>query len=91
LNVKRGSGVLVDASGQVVHSANLTPDLETGIGAWTEEQFRRALVEGIRPDNRPLRYPMVPLRALPDDEVSALYAYLRDVRLVPGGAGAEGA
>jgi len=36
-------------------------------------------VEGIAPDNRPLRYPMVPFRVLTDDEVSAIFAYLRSV------------
>ena len=57
----------------------MTPDRETGIGDWTEAQFRRALVEGIRPDNRPLRYPMVPFRGLSDEELTALYAYLRSI------------
>src|SRR5262245_12251946 len=61
-----GGNALTDVSGRTVHSANLTPDPETGIGHWSEYQFRRALVDGIGPDNRPLRYPMVPFRALTD-------------------------
>ena len=75
-----GGNEMADLSGNVVRTANLTPDAGTGIGLWTEEQFRRALVEGIRPDRRPLRYPMVPYRALTDDEVSAIFAYLRSIR-----------
>ena len=32
------------------YSPNITPDLETGIGRWTDAQFLRALREGVRPD-----------------------------------------
>jgi mono/diheme cytochrome c family protein len=74
-----GGNAMPDLGGKLVHTANLTPDAETGIGRWTEEDFRRALKEGIRPDNRPLRYPMVPYRPLDDDEVAAAFAYLRSV------------
>ena len=31
-------------------SPNITPDRETGIGAWSDDQFVRALREGVRPD-----------------------------------------
>src|SRR3954468_18433381 len=31
---------------------NITPDPETGIGKWTDEQVLKALREGIRPDGR---------------------------------------
>jgi mono/diheme cytochrome c family protein len=74
-----GGSAMPDVSGQLIRTSNLTPDPETGIGGWTEEQFRRALVDGIRPDNRPLRYPMTPFRGLTDEEVSAIYAYLRSI------------
>jgi mono/diheme cytochrome c family protein len=74
-----GGNPMPDAGGTVVRTANLTPDDDTGLGRWTSADFRRALVEGIRPDNRPLRFPMVPYRSLTDGEVSAIYAYLRSV------------
>jgi len=74
-----GGNPMPDASGHVVHTANLTPDPETGLGSWSLDEFRRALVEGIAPDNRPLRYPMVPWRQLGDVEVKAMFAYLRSV------------
>jgi len=74
-----GGNAMPDLGGKVVYTANLTPDPETGIGKWTEDEFRRALKDGIRPDNRPLRYPMVPYRPLTDEEVGAIYAYLRTV------------
>jgi mono/diheme cytochrome c family protein len=74
-----GGNAMPDLGGKIVYTANLTPDPETGIGGWTKEQFRRAVREGIAPDNRPLRYPMVPFRPLEDSEVDALYAYLRTI------------
>lgn len=33
----------------------------------------------VRPDNRPLRYPMVPFRGLTGEEVAAIFAYLRSI------------
>jgi mono/diheme cytochrome c family protein len=74
-----GGNAMPDLAGKLVYTANLTPDPETGIGKWTEEDFRRAVVDGIRPGNRPLRYPMAPYRSVTDDEVKAMFAYLRTV------------
>lgn len=64
-----------------IYSTNITADLETGIGGWTEEQFRRAMREGIRPDGEHL-YPVFPYTAftmLTDSDVSAMFAYLRSL------------
>jgi mono/diheme cytochrome c family protein len=78
-----GGGIAMpDLGGKLVRTANITPDAGTGIGRWTEAEFRRALKEGIRPDNRPLRYPMVPFRPLADEEADAIFAYLRSVPAV---------
>lgn len=60
---------------------NITPDRETGIGAWTDAQMTRAIREGIRPDGRIIGPPM-PLelyRGLSDRDISAIVAYLRTV------------
>lgn len=74
-----GGNAMPDLNGVTLLTANITPDPETGIGAWTEAQFRRAVKEGFRPDNSPLRYPMDTYVELSDDEVAALFAYLRTV------------
>jgi mono/diheme cytochrome c family protein len=74
-----GGNPMPDLGGKIVYTSNLTPDEETGLGRWTKEGFRRALREGIRPDQRPLRYPMVPYRPLSDEEADAIFAYLRTV------------
>jgi mono/diheme cytochrome c family protein len=77
-----GGNPTLDSDGNVVYSANLTFDKDTGIGAWSEEQFRRALKTGFRPDGRPLRYPMEPMPELGDDEVADMYAYLQTVPVI---------
>lgn len=67
-----------------LYSTNITPDPETGIGKWTEEQFARAVREGVRPDGAHL-YPAFPYTAytkLADEDVSALFAYLKIVKPV---------
>ncbi len=59
-------------------TTNLTPDPETGIGAWSYAAFARAMREGISRDGRHL-YPAFPYTSftkLTDDDLLALYAYL---------------
>lgn len=74
-----GDNALVGLSQEKVYSANITPDAETGIGKWTEASLKRALRDGIRPDNTLVRYPMEPMRELDDDDIGAIYAYLMQV------------
>lgn len=59
-----------------VYSANITFDNETGIGRWSEEDFLRAVKNGIKPDGKTVRDPMQPFYLLSDKEVAAIYAYL---------------
>jgi len=49
---------LSDLPGRIV-SPNITPDLETGAGNWTDDQLARAIREGIGHDGRPI-FPMMP-------------------------------
>jgi cytochrome c1 len=68
-------------------AANLTPD-PTGLAEWSEADFRKALREGIARDGRALNTKYMPVAAtkhLSDDEVSALYAFLRSVPPRPAG------
>lgn len=73
-----GGNELRDESGQIVRSANLTPD-STGLAQWSEADFTRAVRTGIRPDHTVLRYPMSPMPELTDADTSAIYEYLRTV------------
>lgn len=74
-----GGNPMPDLGGRVIFTANLTPDGENGIGDWTEEEFVKAVREGVRPDGRLLRYPMTKTVELTEKEVGAIYAYLRTV------------
>lgn len=68
----------------IIASANITPDRETGIGNWTDDQFDNALRRGIRPDGSRL-YPAMPYTAytkLSRDDVNAIRAYLATVEPV---------
>lgn len=70
----------------VSFSANLTSDA-TGIGSWSEEQFRRALTQGKAKglaNNRMLLPPMPwpNFRNLKDDELKAIFAYLKSTKPV---------
>ena len=73
-------------------AANITPDRATGIGAWTEADFVRALRTGRRPDGRELRAEFMPWKNFAhftDDELAAMWMYLRTVPARPHGAKPE--
>jgi len=74
-----GGNPTLDTKGNVVMSANITMDAETGIGRWTEADFVRALRIGLRPDGRALRYPMLAMPELSEKEAKAVFAYLKTV------------
>lgn len=69
--------------GRIV-SSNITPDPTTGAGSWTDDQFARAIREGIGHDGRTL-FPMMPYdayRKMSDEDLAALVVYLRSVKPV---------
>ena len=74
-----GGNKIPNLDGTIILSANLTMDAETGLGNWTEEEFIRAVKSGVRPNKIANRYPMPPYTRLDDDEVSAIWAYLKTV------------
>lgn len=63
------------------YAPNITPDAETGIGEWTDEEIIRAVREGIHRDGRvmgpPMAYPFY--RDISDRDMQAIVAYLRNV------------
>ena len=70
----------------VSFAANITPD-QSGIGSWTEEQFKRALkqgkfkgIEGARTLLPPM--PWFNFTVLKDEDASAIYAYLQSIKPV---------
>ena len=67
-----------------ITSPNITPDDDTGIGAWTDEQFDNAVRKGVSPDGSRL-YPAMPYPSytrMSRDDVLAIRAYLKTVEPV---------
>jgi mono/diheme cytochrome c family protein len=66
-----------------IHASNLTPDVETGLGAWTEADFRRAMHEGRSRDGHALypAFPYTDYTQMTRADTDALWALLR--RLPP--------
>jgi mono/diheme cytochrome c family protein len=63
------------------YARNITPDMETGIGSWSEDDIVKALREAVRPDGRVLGPPMSFhfYNKLSDNDAYAIAAYLKTV------------
>jgi len=66
----------------VSFTANLTPDPDTGLGSWTEQQFVDTLRSGRhlgrgREILPPMPWPAI--RNMTDDDLKAIFAYLRSI------------
>ena len=77
--------------GRVVVSANITPDLQSGIGRWSEEYFLdrfqqyREYVEKGSPESGLESFTVMPwllFSQLPADDLRAIYAFLRTTKPV---------
>ena len=67
-----------------IYTANITSDKDTGIGGWSEENFTRAMRQGIAEDGDHL-YPAFPYNAytkVTDEDVHAIYAYMKTIPAV---------
>lgn len=68
-------------------AANITQDVETGIGSWSDAEIKHALVEGVRPNHGHLAgVPLAAImpanfyKALLPDDLDAVVAYLRTIK-----------
>jgi mono/diheme cytochrome c family protein len=73
-----GGAALKGANGATVTASNITPDKQTGIGAFTREQFLKALKDSQSPQ-RKLVAPMPKFKMLSDGEIDAIYAYIQTI------------
>ena len=77
------------------YGPNLTPDNETGLGKWSEDEIVTALRTGKRPDGRVLApiMPWMSFAKLTDDDAHAIGAYLKSLAPIsnkaPGPFGAN--
>jgi hypothetical protein len=66
----------------ITYTANLTPDENTGLGIWTEDMFIRALRTGRHMGVSRQILPPMPWEVygkLPEEDLQAIYAYLRSL------------
>ncbi|MDR6954825.1 mono/diheme cytochrome c family protein [Ancylobacter sp. 3268] len=72
-------GRVIETSAYKVQGSNITPDPETGIGLWSDEQIGRAITQGQRPDGSRMStaMPYNFYAVLTDADRAAIVAYLR--------------
>lgn len=75
----QGGNTMLTLASNKIFTANITQDEKTGIGTWTEDDFRRAMHESKNKAGKSLRFPMLPYTALTDQEVTAIWQYLRSI------------
>lgn len=71
-------GRAIDTPFGTFYSPNITPDPETGIGDWSEDDFVRAMTEGVSPSGERY-YPVFPYTSyarMTREDLSDLWAYL---------------
>ncbi len=74
-------GFVIDDGPFKAVASNITPDEETGIGAWSDAEIITAIREGKRPDGTIIGPPM-PIgfyRHMSDGDAQAIVAYLRSI------------
>jgi mono/diheme cytochrome c family protein len=75
------AGTAHPPKGFPANPANITPDSATGIGRWSEQDFLRTLRTGVDPEGDSLHafMPWRQFRRMTDDDLRAIYRYLRTV------------
>lgn len=75
-------GVRITGPFGTISTPNITPDMKTGIGAYTEEDFIRLMKEGVKRGGAPLFLNYMPwyaYRHMTVEDLKAMYAYLRSL------------
>ena len=70
-------------------TANITPDPETGIGKWTAADFKKTIRTGVDPAGYVLKPPMPieVLQNLPDQDLEAIFRFLKSQKPVRNAIG----
>ena len=67
-----------------VTASNITPDKDTGIGAWSDAELKKFMTTGVRPNGVPVA-PIMPTgyyKILVPNDLDAIVAYLRTVKAI---------
>ncbi|HMU45052.1 MAG TPA: c-type cytochrome [Chitinophagaceae bacterium] len=76
------SNKILDAIPGVIYAKNITPDPETGIGDWTDEEILKAITKGIRKNGDTL-FPLMPyanFNTMAKEDLMSIIAYLRTLK-----------
>jgi hypothetical protein len=65
--------------GRIMLTSNLTPDKETGIGTWSNDNFVNAVNYDRKKGENALSYPMTAYNQLTDKEAEAVFKYLQTI------------
>jgi len=77
-------GLALDTGFGIVYASNITPDKDTGIGGWTDQEYLHAVRDGVGRHGAPL-YPAMPYNdyaLVSDQDLLAIKAYLNTVPAV---------
>ena len=74
-------GLVFEEDEYTAYASNITPDVETGIGGWSDEEVIAAIREGKRPDGSIIgsAMPIALYRGMSDRDAQAIVAYLRSI------------
>lgn len=83
-DMRLAGGFVVETPGFKAYAPNITQDVETGIGGWSDREIGRVIRDGLRPDGSIIGPPMPAnlYRDISDRDLSAIIAYLRTVPAV---------
>lgn len=65
-----------------VYPPNLTPDKDTGLGNWSDDEIKKAVKEGVDDEGKQLCATMPRVPDATDKELTGLVAYLRSIPAV---------
>lgn len=74
-----GGNPVEDRNFAIVISPNLTPSIGGGIGTWTKEDFSKAIAQGISAEHKVLNNIMPRFSLMSEQEVDAIWSYLRSL------------
>lgn len=82
--LKLGGGLALETPFGTFHAPNISPDRQTGIGAWSGADFMNAMLRGVSPEGEHF-YPAFPYtsyaRMQPED-IADLWAYMKTLPVV---------
>ena len=76
-----GGSQIFETPAYLVKGANITPDRETGIGAWSDADLKRTLTTGVRPDGSRLAtaMPFAFYGGMTPGDLDSIVAFLRSL------------